>query len=474
MKQTHQSLQRTQSTHPWSVTLLLVLEIVIGPISGFAREFEIGPRQPLKEISQVPWESLAPGDHVKIHWREDPYAEKWVLCCQGTSSTPITISGVLGPQGQRPVIDGRNATTRSALNYWGEERGVLKIGGANRPADRMPSHIVVENLEIQNGLKSLPFSGRKGTGVYSKDAAGVIVEKASHLTLRNLVIHDCSNGLMVSPQSSNIIVEYCYFFDNGNPNTVTEHNVYTEANGMTFQFNRFGPLRQGCRGNNLKDRSAGLVVRYNWIEGGNRQLDLVDSTGNPKIVASSAYRQTWVYGNTLIEREGDGNNQIVHYGGDSGNTATYRKGTLFFFHNTIISARSTPTMIFRLSSSGESVDCRNNIFYATVKGAEISLTYTTGDLTVGRNWLSRGWILSPDHHEGNFVGKENLISGDDPGFESLEQGDFSLKGTSACLQEGEVLAPEIKATHPLLWRYVKHQRSSERDPDEAAIHLGGY
>src|SRR3712207_8345681 len=40
-----------------------------------------------------------------------------------------------------------------------------------------------------------------------------------------------------------------------------------------------------------------------------------------------SYRETHVYGNILIEPNGAGNRQIVHYGGDSGSRANYRNGT---------------------------------------------------------------------------------------------------------------------------------------------------
>ena len=69
----------------------------------------------------------------------------------------------------------------------------------------------------------------------------------------------------------------CHIFDNGIERSGLEHNVYTAGIGMVFQNNRFGPLRAGCPGNNFKDRSAGLVFRYNWVEGGNKGLDLVDA-----------------------------------------------------------------------------------------------------------------------------------------------------------------------------------------------------
>lgn len=51
--------------------------------------------------------------------------------------------------------------------------------------------------------------------------------------------------------------------------SIYKHNSYTESQGIVFEFNHYGPLRAGCPGNNLKDRSTGTVIRYNWIEGGN-------------------------------------------------------------------------------------------------------------------------------------------------------------------------------------------------------------
>ena len=157
-------------------------------------------------------------------------------------------------------------------------------------------------------------------------------------------------------------IEANYIYDNGNTNSLFEHNTYTEALGITYQFNRFGPLRTGALGNNLKDRSAGLVVRYNWIEGGNRQLDLVE-TDSATIENDPSYRATHVYGNVLIEPAAAGNRQIVHYGGDNGGTANYRKGTLHFYQNTLVSTRTDRTTLFRLSTNDEHADARNNIFY---------------------------------------------------------------------------------------------------------------
>src|SRR5262249_30213304 len=137
--------------------------------------------------------------------------------------------------------------------------------------------------------------------------------------------------------SRDILVEACHLYDNGNPGSGQEHNAYTEAIGLTYQFNHFGPLRAHCAGNNLKDRSAGLVVRFNWIEGGDKALDLVDGEDSALVRSDPRYRQTLVYGNLLLKPNGGIHPHIVHYGGDGPKLSTYRKGTLYFYNNTVVS-----------------------------------------------------------------------------------------------------------------------------------------
>jgi hypothetical protein len=448
----------------------LFLMILSMPALAWSADYVVGPGRQFASIGQVPWESLTAGDRVRIHWREKAYHEKWVLCCRGTQAQPIVITGVPGPKGQLPVIDGRDAMTSSALNYWGQERGVIKIGGSNLTGNTIPGHLVLENLDIRGGRRPHTFSGRRGAAAYSKDAASVNVEIVEHLVLRNLVLHDSSNGLMVSPQSKDVRVERCHIYDNGNPGSISEHNAYSECLGMVYEGNHFGPLREGCRGNNLKDRSAGLVVAHNWIEGGNRQLDLVDAMGNPALNASPAYRSTHVYGNVLIERDGDGNNQIVHYGGDMGDTKTYRKGVLHFYHNTVISSRTTATALFRLSSPDESVDCRNNILHVTTGGKNLSLMVTVGKLTLGKNWLTSGWVPSYEEFSGQIEKPEPAIEGDTLGFVSVEQQDFSLQPGSLCFQAASPLPKELPLPSR---RYIRHQKLEELKVVDEARNLGG-
>jgi hypothetical protein len=146
----------------------------------------VGPGQTLATPSQVPWESLQPGDVVLIYWRAAPYTDKWVICREGTAAAPITVRGVPGPAGELPVIEGNGAATRLALDYWGESRAVIKIGGASVPGDTMPRYIVIEGLDLRGARPPRTFVDDSGNAQsYSANAAAIWIEKGEHITIRS-------------------------------------------------------------------------------------------------------------------------------------------------------------------------------------------------------------------------------------------------------------------------------------------------
>jgi hypothetical protein len=459
--------------------LLSVLLAVFGlVVSSYATTYNVGPGQSLTSIGAVPWATLQPGDVVQIHWRTETYAEKWVIGRSGTAALPITIRGIAGPNGELPVIDGRNAVTAPGLNFWSENRGVIKIGGSNVPASEFANFIVIENLEIRSGHPSYSFTDDGGaTQTYSTSASSIFVERGENITVRNCRIHDSANGFFVASGddgvSRNILVEGNYIFGNGVVNSIFQHNNYTAAVNITFQYNRFGPPRAGAPGVNLKDRSAGLVVRYNWIEGGNRNLDLVDGEDSAIIRNAPEYRKTFVYGNVLIKQDG-GNNQAVHYGGDSGTTADYRKGKLYFYNNTLYSIRTGTTVVMRLSTNEETCDARNNIFFNTSAGTNLALLAESGTLTVANNWAKTGWRNS---HEGAFdgsvTGGATTVAGTAPGFVDAANQDFRLTSTSPAINSGTSLHADVLTANNVARQYVRHQ-SSETRPVSGAFDIGAY
>jgi hypothetical protein len=461
------------------VALLFSLFAFHSTAKAQATTYEVGPGKPFTSIGAVPWESLQPGDTVLIYWRSTPYKEKFVLCRQGTQTAPITVRGVANVSGELPVLDGNGATTRSALSYWNQERGVIKIGGANNPPDTLPKYITIENLDIRSARPPFTYTAANGsTQSYSSNASTIYVEKGENIVVRNCTLHDSGNGFFVASSdelaSRNILVEGNYIYDNGIEGSIFEHNNYTAAIGITFQYNRFGPLRTGCLGNNLKDRSAGLVVRYNWIESGNRQLDLVDGEDSSLIRNDARYRETFVYGNVLIEPAGAGNRQITHYGGDSGNTASYRKGTIYFYNNTIVSTRTDRTTLFRLSTNQETCDFRNNIIYVTAAGNTVSLVDADGVLNMTHNWFKPGFVNTFGTLTGTVNNDGTSVTGSSPGFVNEAGQDYNLAAASTCINAGTVLHSVVVATsNEVVRQYVKHQSSQAR-PTNGMLDIGAY
>ncbi len=461
-----------------AASLVIVLALAGASVAG-AATYDVGPGQPLASIGAVPWASLAPGDVVNIHWRPQPYREKWVIGRSGTPAQPIVVRGVPGPAGELPIIDGANAVTAPGLNYWSEVRGILKIGGSNTPPDSVPEWIVIEGLDFRGANAASTFTDDGGANqTYQSNASGIYLEKGRNIVVRGCWFHDCGNGFFIASSptvaSQDILVEGCRIWDNGNVGSLFEHNNYTAAIGLTFQFNWFGPPKAGANGNNLKDRSAGLVVRWNWIEGGNRQLDLVDAEDSSLIQTNAAYRDTHVYGNVLIEREADGNRQILHYGGDSGTTAQYRKGTLWFFNNTVVSYRTDRTTLMRLSTNEERCVALSNIVYtASAPGTTLALLDADGRLEWSHQWTRPGWVDTFGTLTGTIVDDGTSLTGPNPGFVDEPGQDFHLAAGSACADAGAALPPGLLPAHDVTTQYGKHQGSEPR-PRDASLDIGAY
>jgi hypothetical protein len=452
------------------IFLLIVFFSLGFPLPAVPGTYEVGVGKTFTNIGDVPWENMKAGDQVFIYWRSQPYKEKWVIAVQGTEQQPFVVRGVPNQNGELPIIDGRNATTRSQINFWNEDRGVIKIGGANKPTVDIPTWIVLENLDIRSGRTPYTFTGRNGLTSYGSNGASIYVENGQSVMIRNCILHDSGNGLFVSYASRNVLVEGCWIYDNGIEDSIYEHNTYTAAIGIVYQFNYLGPLRANCLGNNLKDRSAGTVVRYNWIESGNRQLDLVDAEDSTDLVNDPSYQKTFVYGNILIEPNGAGNSQIVHYGGDSGNTTIYRKGTLYFYNNTVVSTRAGNTTLLRLSTNEETCDCRNNIVYVTASGNRLALLDSSGILHLNHNWLKTGWQESHSGLTGVIYNEGGMVTGESPGFVDAAAQDCHLNGSSACIDAGISLLPEA---NDLSRQYVKH-RASELRPSSGPLDIGAF
>jgi hypothetical protein len=442
-------------------------ELVVVPTwdpADFDIVVDVGPGREFEELCELPWEALEPGTLVRIHHREEPYRCKWAMDVVASEERPVVVLGV--PDGEaRPVISGDGAATPQGLDFWSEGRGIIKVGGTSSPGpSQPPSWIWIQGIEIRSAHPGYGFTDDAGGAqVYEQNAAAVFLEEGEHLFVVDSVLQDCGNGLFSTAATADVHVVANHLHGNGIADDGYHHNSYTESLGITFEHNRYGALREGAEGNNLKDRSAGTVIRYNWIEGGNRQLDLVE-TGSETLRDDPRYRETFVYGNVLVEHDDGGNSQILHYGGDGGEEGRYRGGVLYFFHNTVLSLRGGNTTLLRLSTDNERAVVRNSIVHATAGEGALALYHGTGAVELSHSWISEGWVATHESDVGA-VKASDVLEGSEPGFEDAAELALHLTPESAAI--GAAAEPlEETEDHPVDRQYLEHQGGDHRPSAE--------
>lgn len=458
--------------------------------------YNVGPGLAQTSVNAVPWEKLGPGDIVRIHWRPEAYREKILISTSGTAQEPIRVIGVAGPKGELPVIDGRDATTRSAAAFpfaGTQDRGLVTITrDASHAYGFKPSHIQIVGLDLRQANKLYSFTAANGTKrTYTDNAASIFVERGEHVVIKNCVLTGSGNGLFVASGdeeatlSRDILVTGNNIYGNGNVGSDRHHNVYTAASGMVFEYNHFGELRPGALGGGLKDRSAGTVIRYNWIEGGARLIDLVDPEDNANLMTREpGFRDTYVYGNVLLNRPEDAST-LIHYGGDSGVTSGYRKGTLHFYNNTVVvevnQQQYWNTALLELDTNDERAVLDNNLIFtrsatAGVTPTQFNLVKSFGTIQVGANWITPGWLVSSAFggFKGTVGGTNNVIpaagASTDPGFVNLAGRDFRLVATSSAVDKSRPVAGALAVNA----QYVATASGGPRLVNGTALDLGAF
>ncbi len=469
-------------------------------VPGAGHDYAVGPSAgQIPSLDQVPWETLGPGDTVRIYWQASPYKGKFMISGKGTAAQPIRVCGVKGPHGERPVVDGKGATTRAALDYGDpihqSRTLVLVKGAASAPYTWFPEYITVEGLEITGQYPDYTFTDTAGAAhPYDAFGACVWVERGHHVTLRDDDIHDCTNGVFTKSTddgdfavTEDVLLEGNYIHDNGVSGDDHEHDSYVQSVGVVYQFNHYGPQRAGALGSAIKDRSVGTVVRYNFLDGCARSTDLVEAEDYPMTaLADPRYRTTLVYGN-LIRKGNDG--VPIHYGGDhtgamptdSWGEPIFRKGTLYFFNNTVEVSGDGYTMAFlQLSTTDEHAQVYNNVFHYTGAvmykglraGQEVGASWTTGGtIELGVNWMDDGWVLNdPDHPvPGPVNGAGNVITGPSAPYDPAT---FAPLPASMVIDKGQAGPPET-ASYPVAFEYGDDLAGVPRVVHGAAIDLGG-
>ena len=433
-----------------STTLRAATPTLAADQSGCAaiNYYDVGPNKAYSAISQLPWSKLQGCDTVRIYPKvnNDAYHEMMLLSA-GTNLAPaapnkfMRVIGMPDPiTGARPIIDG-SADTNGVLatqleTLPGQASRTLQYhdnGSASRVLYKLglvmvgpqsgyaynngpAGYIGIENLDIRNAVYNAPFADalKGGQDTFSSFGTCLFVEVGAHLVVKNNVFHNCGNGLFINSKNSSLVelsqdvlIDGNRFYSNSNApiagvtNGFSEHNSYTEARDIIFQYNYFGDLRPGAGGACLKDRSSGLIVRYNTFASNcGLTIDLEDSTGGQQLIWGDAgYAKTHVYGTLFDQTVGAYGNNLIHYGGDSGTAANYRQGTLFFYNNTMrlkgdaLNANYPEILLFNMDRPNAVADVKNNVFYtspttAGAKGKIQAMLVGHGTANLTNNWVS--------------------------------------------------------------------------------------
>lgn len=393
---------------------------------NFRNVYEVGPNKKYTELQDVPWESLQRSSIVKIYKRETPYYSKFVVNVAWTKDEPVVITWVPDENWALPIISWSNAITSKNLDYWNDERSIIKIGWSSTPSNETPSYIYIERLDIKNASPSYSFTDEDWNYKrYSDNAAWIHIEYGDNITIKNCNIHDNWNGIFSTHFSSNIVIAWNYIYDNWIVWSIYEHNTYTESKGITYEYNKFWKLKSWAGWNNLKDRSSNTVIRYNFIEWWNRQLDLVESDYQ-ELINSSNYGKTYVYGNILIEPSDEtGNSQFIHYGWDGSTTGNYRNWTLYLYNNTFVSYRNNNPTLVRMSLNSGKAEIINNVFIVK-DWYSLAITAWAWQINLYNNYLPETW---KDTFESNFewqINQNSNFYSSNPWFVDLNNKDFHL------------------------------------------------
>lgn len=439
-----------------------------------SRTFHVGSGQTYTTLGAVPWYQLPAGSTVFIH--SGTYNEKFLISTTGTATNWIRVLGVPDPStGALPVLSGQNAITSTNCHWRWQDPSIVQLNTGPvsvAPSDTVGTavgYIEIANLEVKDVGPSYNFTAENGTTLaYGDFSSGIHTRSPQHLIVRDCVVHNCCMGFYdwTSDGSGtrfdialaiDIVIRRNHFYDNGLASNWSNHQTYTEADGVIIEGNRFGAPKTGMLGNHVKDRSAGTVVRYNYFEApteGGYNIDLVEpELGSPSLSYSfdnpprpnPKYQEAWVYGNVFV-RTGTNTNFLHwnedHYGQPSGmkGRASEPNGRLYFFHNTIYDT-SGLALVFIEHYGGHDcpayalpgrVDLRNNLIRTSLS------SYTLGEYCYavgghwdfGKNWISPGYTLQGVE----FTGTSNIVSpvGNDAGFTNAAGGDFRLAvGSSA-------------------------------------------
>ena len=362
---------------------------------------DVGTGMAITTLAQVAWESLPAHTMVRVHPKATPYNERIFIV-----TSDIKVCGIRDANGARPKISGLNARVRnssalqSQIGTPAEEYSTVNRGIVAIARDSGIKNIAIEGLNL-TATMSPPYSGDNhaasyigmdnASHLYNSHTGCLYVSRAQNVTIRDNEFSFCPVGVYVISRgldyggdhylTRNFMLEGNYFHDNGLVDDYNVHQAYIQGVNFVVQYNYFGnPIRwdidnsgtidndEASNGNDLKMRTVGELVRYNYFENGAHSIDLIDvedfrpsvfpwffnllADEDPSAVTPAAratMERDWMkyqfgsfmYGN-IFRRDQKVHVQtmgasMVHFGSDN-SPIDGRRGKLWFYFNTVVTS----------------------------------------------------------------------------------------------------------------------------------------
>ncbi|MGR9117627.1 MAG: hypothetical protein ACU85E_17950 [Gammaproteobacteria bacterium] len=311
----------------------------------------------------------------------------------------------------------------------------------------------------------------------TRNGAGVRIDKANDITIRDCTIHDndmgvMSNGDGAASKGANQRIEGSLIYANGDLHQAGySHNLYLGGASAAVIGSE---IHSSVTGHNVKSRAHQTLIMACYIhDSANRELDLVDATGDTDVPNSDVV----LAGNIIVKSQtGSGNRQVIHFGRDG---HSQRNGTLFLLHNDIV----TPfgASVIRVSSPMAKVQMYNNIVWdgsQTGKQQRLLEIVDARDanevISGGGNWLSSSFAgehLNQLNLQSSFMAPRRLI----PRWKNRSNNDYRLLSKDpALVGKGVILPPKVvDALGMKLYYYTPFQGSKER-LDDFQPDIGAY
>ena len=440
-----------------------ILWATVGSAVVWARQvpaatLEVGPGKPFARIEDANAKAT-PGDLILVHPRQgdQPYEKTAVFVRQKN----LTFRGV-PKQGARWVkISGKG------FNHSGAGSTPRAIFQFNAGTD----NCLLEGFELSGAHND------------SHNGAGVRINQANHVAIRNCSIHNNDMGIMSNgdggPASAlDQRIEYCEIHHNGDlAQPGYNHNLYLGGSSVTLSFCE---VYSSLTGHNVKSRAHHTRVQYCYIHhSNNREFDLVDAAETARPDSHAV-----LIGNMIVkDPQCPGNRSVIHFGQDGGKQ---HDGTLYLVFNTIVTPFISP--VVELSASKAKAHLVGNIVCdGGTRQSRQKIVAARNDAQPQNLGGAYNWF-SGDFSDAAATGLDPKTSlfqrGSTPLFAGPAQHDYRLTPAAAkiattTLSSKKIEVPAVagvpEADHepPLAWQY-RHTAGKEKRPAEKGLTLGAY